>query len=52
MEAKKDIRSLTIEELTSFFKTNNMPTYRAAQVYNWLWKKSCNNFTRSTWYGR
>ena len=40
MEAKKDIRSLTIEELTSFFKINNMPTYRATQVYNWLWKKS------------
>ena len=48
MEAKKDIRSLTIEELTSFFKINNMPTYRATQVYNWLWKKSCLSFDEMT----
>jgi len=48
MNEKKDIRSLTIEELTSFFETNNMPSYRANQVYNWLWKKSCLSFDEMT----
>ena len=48
MKEKKDIRSLSIEELTSFFKSNNMPTYRANQVYNWLWKKSCLSFDEMT----
>ena len=48
MKEKKDIRSLSIEELTSFFKSNNMPSYRANQVYNWLWKKSCLSFDEMT----
>jgi 23S rRNA (adenine2503-C2)-methyltransferase len=48
MNDKKDIRSLSIEELTSFFETNNMPSYRANQVYNWLWKKSCLSFDEMT----
>ena len=48
MKEKKDIRSLSIEELTSFFKSNNMPSYRAKQVYNWLWKKSCLSFDEMT----
>ena len=45
---KKDVRSLSLEELTTFFEQNNFPSYRARQVYDWLWKKSCFSFERMT----
>ena len=48
MENKNDIRSLTLDELTSFFQKNNMPSYKAKQVYEWLWKKSCLSFDEMT----
>ena len=41
MRVKKDIRSLSLRELCSFFETNNYPAFRGDQVYNWLWNKSC-----------
>ena len=41
---KKNIRTLTLGELKDFFKENNMPTFRAKQVYEWLWKKSVSSF--------
>ena len=37
-----------IKGVSSFFETNNMPSYRANQVYNWLWKKSCLSFDEMT----
>ena len=45
---KKDVRSLSLEELTTFFEQNNFPSYRARQVYDWLWKKSCFSFESMT----
>ena len=48
MENKNDIRSLTLEELTSFFQKNDMPSYKAKQVYEWLWNKSCLSFDEMT----
>ena len=48
MEKKNDIRSLTLDELTSFFQKNNLPSYKAKQVYEWLWKKSCLSFDDMT----
>ena len=48
MENKNDIRSLTLDELTSFFQKNDMPSYKAKQVYEWLWKKSCLSFDEMT----
>ena len=48
MKNKNDIRSLTLDELTSFFQKNNMPSYKAKQVYEWLWKKSCLSFDEMT----
>jgi 23S rRNA (adenine2503-C2)-methyltransferase len=48
MENKNDIRSLTLDELTSFFQKKNMPSYKAKQVYEWLWKKSCLSFDDMT----
>jgi 23S rRNA (adenine2503-C2)-methyltransferase len=48
MENKNDIRSLTLDELISFFQKNDLPSYKANQVYNWLWKKSCLSFDKMT----
>lgn len=41
---KKNIRKLTLDELKDFFKMNDMPAFRAKQVYEWLWKKSVSSF--------
>ena len=41
---KKNIRTLTLDELKDFFKEKEMPTFRAKQVYEWLWKKSVFSF--------
>jgi 23S rRNA (adenine2503-C2)-methyltransferase len=48
MKNKNDIRSLTLDELTSFFQKNDLPSYKAKQVYEWLWKKSCLSFDDMT----
>ena len=41
---KKNIRTLTLDELKDFFKAIRYPTFRAKQVYEWLWKKSVSSF--------
>lgn len=41
---KKNIRNLTLEELCLFFNANNKPSFKAKQVYEWLWKKSVFTF--------
>ena len=41
---KKNIRTLTLDELKDFFKEKDMPAFRAKQVYEWLWKKSVFSF--------
>ena len=48
MKNKNDIRSLTLDELISFFQKNSLPLYKAKQVYEWLWKKSCLSFDEMT----
>ena len=48
MKKKNDSRSLSFDKLTSFFVKNNYPSYRAKQVYEWLWKKSCYSFKDMT----
>ena len=48
MKNKNDIRSLTLDELTSFFQKKSLPSYKAKQVYEWLWKKSCLSFDEMT----
>ena len=44
MSLDKNIRTLTLDELKDFFKMNDMPAFRAKQVYEWLWKKSVFSF--------
>ncbi|MCC5916156.1 MAG: 23S rRNA (adenine(2503)-C(2))-methyltransferase RlmN [Cryomorphaceae bacterium] len=41
---KKDIRSLPPTELHAFFKTHGEPAFRARQVEEWVWKRSCKDF--------
>lgn len=45
---KKDIRQLSLEELTAYFITIGDKPFRAKQVYEWLWKKSAKDFDQMT----
>jgi 23S rRNA (adenine2503-C2)-methyltransferase len=41
---RKDIRLLTLVQLQDLFVAAGEPRFRAAQVYEWLWKKSATDF--------
>jgi 23S rRNA (adenine2503-C2)-methyltransferase len=41
---KTDIRSLSLEALQQHFTAIGEKAFRAKQVYEWLWKKSCFSF--------
>jgi 23S rRNA (adenine2503-C2)-methyltransferase len=45
---KKDIRKLSLEELNKFFTDRGEKSFRARQVYEWLWKKSAKDFDQMT----
>ncbi len=44
----KDIRKLSLAELEAFFISVNEKPFRARQVYEWLWKKSAQDFDQMT----
>ena len=46
--SKKDIRSLSLDQLKKFFLENGLKEYRGDQVYSWLWEKSAINFEQMT----
>ena len=46
--AQKDIRTLTLADLQSSFAALGQPTYRAKQVYEWLWKHGARRFDDMT----
>lgn len=48
MIEKKDIRSLTKEQLRDFFVANGDKAFRGNQVYEWLWSKASHNFENMT----
>tara|TARA_B100000965_G_scaffold339028_1_gene306498 strand:+ start:309 stop:1349 length:1041 start_codon:yes stop_codon:yes gene_type:complete len=48
MTSKQDIRLLTLEDLIAFFNKNGVASFRAKQVYEWLWKKRAINFNEMT----
>ena len=48
MTAKRDIRSLTKEELRTFFTEHGMKAFRGNQVYEWLWHKGAHDFDSMT----
>ena len=47
-ETKKDIRSLSLEDLRFFFTKNHDQAFRGNQVYQWLWQKGIHNFEGMT----
>ena len=48
MNTKKNIRELKLEELIDFLKNQNIPSYRAKQIHEWLWKKRAISFNEMT----
>ena len=47
-EAKRDIRSLSLEDLRRFFTDNKDQAFRGNQVYQWLWQKGIHDFEGMT----
>jgi len=45
---KPDIRDQSLDELQIFFTQNNQKSFRARQVYEWLWKKAAGSFDQMT----
>lgn len=43
---KKDIRALSLNELSTVFKEIGEPAFRAKQVFEWLWSKSETDFNQ------
>ncbi|HAN19068.1 MAG: 23S rRNA (adenine(2503)-C(2))-methyltransferase [Bacteroidetes bacterium GWC2_33_15] len=43
-EEKRDILTLSLDDIKKFLESNNEKAFRAAQVYEWLWKKHCRSF--------
>ena len=48
MENKRDIRALTREDIEQYFEEIGEASFRAKQVYEWLWKKGAQNFESMT----
>ncbi len=48
LQTKKDIRALNKEELKAWFIAHGEQSFRAQQVYEWLWQKSLKNFDDMT----
>ena len=46
--SKKDIRSLSKEQLREFFVSNGDKAFRGNQVFEWLWQKSVHSFDTMT----
>lgn len=44
----KNIRHLSLEELTNYFLSINEKKFRIKQVYEWIWKKGANSFEDMT----
>lgn len=45
---KKDIRGISLPELSAFFVLHKEKPFRARQVYEWLWKKGAVSFAEMT----
>ena len=45
---KPNIRSLSLEEIKTFLEKKGDKSFRAKQVYEWLWKKSARSFEEMT----
>lgn len=45
---RKDIRTLTREQLRAFFAERGWGAYRGGQVHRWLWQKGATDFAQMT----
>jgi len=45
---KNDIRQLSLDELSKFFEENGLQSFRAKQVFQWLWQKGSLSFDEMT----
>ena len=45
---KRNIRSLSTDEIIAFFVDHNQPKFRATQVEQWLWQKQVKSFAEMT----
>ncbi|HLV23979.1 MAG TPA: 23S rRNA (adenine(2503)-C(2))-methyltransferase RlmN [Moheibacter sp.] len=48
MQIKKDIRKLNLEDLENHLTSIGEKSFRAKQIYEWLWKKNAHNFDDMT----
>ena len=48
VQNKRDIRGLSQEALIQFFEEHGEQSFRAKQVYQWLWQKSAQSFDQMT----
>jgi 23S rRNA (adenine2503-C2)-methyltransferase len=48
MQIKRNIRSLSTDEIVTFFAEHNQPKFRAAQLEQWLWQKQAKSFEEMT----
>ena len=44
MSSKKDIRSLNEDELKEVLSSNSFKSFRAKQIFHWIWNKSAHSF--------
>ena len=44
MSSKKDIRSLNEDELKEVLLSNSFKSFRAKQIFHWIWNKSAHSF--------
>lgn len=43
-----DLKKLTLDDLTGYFKGIGEPSFRAKQVYQWMWQKGARSFEEMT----
>ena len=43
-----DIREISLPELTAFLTTWGQPSFRAKQIYGWLWQHNAQSFEEMT----
>ncbi len=48
VEARRDIRALSLDELRRFFTSHSLPAFKGNQVYEWLWSKGSHDFLGMT----
>lgn len=48
MKEKQDIRSASLENISTFLVENNEKAFRAKQIWQWLWQKGVHSFDEMT----